>query len=113
MKEEPKLVRSIEKRRSRLLDIHKNSSLLDYQSYVEKQMERSELRNPELINSDITSGNRKSQTISFERSRNVMSPKKLSPHININLQMIIKKRRSSARNFSKEGKELLFSVRNT
>ena len=38
LKEEPKMVRAIEKRRSKVSCISKNSSLLEYQSYVDQNM---------------------------------------------------------------------------
>ena len=97
LKGEPNFIRAIEKRKSKVVSMSRNSSLIDCQSYIENQeMEKSySIHNPEFLARNLEQTLKKSQTISYER-RQTISPKCKGPRINYNLKLLIKNRRPTS-----------------
>ena len=112
LKGEPKLVRTIEKRKSKVYSMTKNSSLVDCQPYIDNQeMDRScSINDPEFLARNLDLTLKKSQTISYER-RQTISPKCKGPRINYNLKLLIKSRRPSSISATKNYQDLVNVIR--
>ena len=67
--------------------------------------------NPEALSRNLEQTLKKSQTISYEKSRQSISPKCKGPRINFNLRLLIKNRRPSTLSHAKEYGQLLKAVR--